>query len=356
MIVAVDFNLRNLSFYSISTGKEVHVHKLARHSTISKFHRQGRWLFIDYTDAGSDPSFSGPAAFDLQSLVFHDWQQLFGRQLEGKCFKGSSRHCAFFQDRWKENTTWYACRLDDGVVVEGTAEMQYPYFVMQYTPGFVHTVRHTGDSWITLVYRIDSNGLPTKDLLWEATSAGGIIATREGFSLWANAQGKETWVKCHNDVFETCYSLQFPSHAAAMEVGSHPGALVAPCGKGVIFRFLDRSAGMSTEIRRQQLLGLDLRTGASLWEREIASRSSNAAFLVENKILVHDSEGIDVIDVEKGELQRFSLPQVRCLSGSGAYLGGTNDARSGFAPIPHNPYFLWQTEPGKPMILGRISE
>jgi hypothetical protein len=360
MVVAVDFSLRNLGFYSISTGKEVHVHRLAKYSTISGFHRQGRWLFLDYNDAGAASSLTVSGAFDLESMVFLHWHEVLGNAIQKKYYSGSTERFAYFKSTWDENSTWFAFRLSDGELVVGPAELQYADYVRCFAPGFVYTSIKEQEHWRDRAYEMDSNGFPTKIRIWEDTKARAMVAVWDGHSFLASSKNKQCRVECLTSRFASRYTIEFPDRDDSIEAGASEGALTLSKddgGLGAFHRTLEDDANLPTWNRRQQVIGVEMETGKTLWDRTIVMTRSDPTFLADKKIIVHDKEGIDAVDLETGDLQRISFPQVRCLSGCGAYLGGTdNQSRSGCAPVPANPYFFWQTEVGKPMMLGRIVE
>jgi hypothetical protein len=353
-VVALHINLRHVVVCSFTTGKILHVERFKSTSVVGHFHREGKWLFVEYN--------WGMVIFDLVNC------------------HGTSRSFAYFVNRPSGNPGWHAFDLASGRLLAQRPDFLSGQNVWRFGPSLVRVTKrlppegvegesNTGEVAKTGLgtiqvrfHRLDESGIPTNTIIPENPSMRSAVLREYQNRIFVERQSGAVnhRIECLDASFEPVYSKELPLHdengnklrlALMVEAMEPPQICVA---------YRERSVP-NPDVRRDSIRFLKLTAfrvddGFTLWESDIKHEGSNRAFLADGRVLVSDPQGFDVIDLRTGERGRVDVPHVRCAAGNGGYLGFYNQAFGGVGTVPRNPYFFWQPAEKAPLVTGRIVE
>ena len=352
-VVAVHSNSRQILVCEFMTGVLLHTERCERHAVISKFHLEGRWLFLDYYG----PSFSGMAVFDIlncQMLSFDE--RLIYRQ-----YLGTSKRYAFLGGHWTLNHNWYLFNLQEGTTQLAGLGLPSGTSFSHLGPclaGIYDQVSETKRS--VAFFRMDDQGLPGSELV--GTRDDGMVIHESGGRLYflPNHASENFHIECFDESCRSLFQMSYPSIATDGKP-YRVGLMVEEgntSGIGVVFRERNQSDAQNcfVQITKFWITGFDIQSGANLWETSIQHFDFWRAFIAGGNIVVSDPEGFQIVDLRSGRCERVLLQHIHCASGNGNYLTFTSRTRAGYVAAPHNPYFFWQPAEKAPLVMGRIVE
>ena len=354
-MLTLDYDFRKLTVCSMSTGKELGVQRLPRYHSFRSIRRVGKWLFVECDGGGTSYGL-----YDLEKLLYHELEGAFGKENKFISFAGGAGSSILFHNSvLDEISKSYILRLPAGDY-DGSLPTPLP-FACVWTAGWTFwfgAMEKTTESFYG-TFRLDENGVPTGEKLGELEAHQALLAIWEDRLLFSKvSEDGVATIECRNSTLATVYRFQLPPPAETSSPKDWPRAVLVrgkECERLLIWRqVFYREIHRVGKLRRRHLTGIDRDTGEVLWTREIESLDFRDPFPLDGHYLLPDPEGFTLIDVDTGELRRIHLPNHMAFSGNGYYLGESGYVHGGAVAPEEVPYLFWQTEPDKPVMMGRL--